>query len=200
MYVLFLFIAFNVIMGIVLLFIYGVYDAVKNLIEINKLSKQMYQKNLNYLNDNFLDSNNKKTVSGIILPKSKDSFHEINLVPQNKIPTKQNEIPTNERIVPKKETIFNKKETSDFAEEDILRITKTHTLVFAEQKVDESDIGSSDIECQALCDCDYNPMNDDSIEEIDVTVTADSSWAETMDKYREEKVETEYEVKKEILL
>lgn len=111
-------------------------------------------------------------------------------------------VKTKEPQKPKDPEAFKRKVSSDFAEEDILRITKTHTLVFAEQKVDESDIGSSDIECQALCDCDYNPMNDDSdsIEEIDVTVTADSSWAETMDKYREEKVETEYEVKKEILL
>lgn len=109
-------------------------------------------------------------------------------------------VKTKESQKPKDPEAFKRKVSSDFAEEDILRITKTHTLVFAEQKVDESDIGSSDIECQALCDCDYNPMNDDSIEEIDVTVTADSSWAETMDKYREEKVETEYEVKKEILL
>ena len=109
-------------------------------------------------------------------------------------------VKTKEFQKPKEPETFKHKVSSDFAEEDILRITKTHTLVFAEQKIDESDIGSSDIECQALCDCDYNPMNDDSIEEIDVTVTADSSWAETMDKYREEKVETEYEVKKEILL
>lgn len=126
--------------------------------------------------------------------KSKREYYDVEKEFNSKISDVKTEIP--------KEKAKISKSNSLFAEEDILRITKTHTLVFAEQEIDESDIGSSDIECQALCDCDYNPMNDDSdsIEEIDVTATADSSWAETMDKYREEKVETEYEIKKEIIL